>query len=349
MRRFRILLRFCFAFALFGLPVIVHGGPVNPDISVIGDTRALWDDRTEEVELVFEEVEVGFAGPLNPYASAEIYLAIHGVEGIEVEEAKLQLDRYLPAGFGVTAGRALLDFGQLNQVHPHAYPFVDRPLMHTAFFGDDGVLDVIGRLDWIAPLQPVTLRASAGAVRGDLFLGGHHHGEGEHAHEKRADEEDPEEEAAPTLGASGRVELFAEPSRNVSFLVGGSVLHGEHDPHEEAKATWGTVDGKVRFDLGPQRNLILNAEAVLGSLDAAEEAPASDPSGWFAAADLRLDRRWNFGAFAESATERLEDEHRTNRFGGFVGMALMEETTLFRLVARSTDPEEGERSTEILL
>ena len=336
-----------FVFLLGLVSSAALGAPANPDISVIGDTRLSWDSETEEARLRFHELELGFAGPLNPYASAEVYLAIHGSEGIEVEEAKLRLDRYLPARLGLTAGRALLDFGQLNQVHPHAYPFVDRPLMHSAFFGDDGVVDAIARLDWIAPIEAATLRASVGAVRGDLFLGGHAHEED--AHERGFNEEDAPEDPEPAIGASGRIEFFAEPARDVSFLIGGSVLRGEHDPHEGAKATWWTIDGKLRLDLGPRTDLILNAEAALGSLDGTDEVEAADPNGWFASADLRLDRRWNFGAFAESATERFDDEHRTGRLGGFVGMALMEETTLFRLVARSTDPDEGERTTEVLL
>ena len=89
-------------------------GPVNPDISVIGDARIAWSDASEDDKPVLElhELELAFVGPLNPYASAEAYLGIHGTEGIEVEEAKLILDRYFPGGFGVTAGQFLLDFGQ---------------------------------------------------------------------------------------------------------------------------------------------------------------------------------------------------------------------------------------------
>jgi hypothetical protein len=335
-------------------------GPVNPDISVIGDTRAFWSEEEDEVELLFHELEIALVGPLNPYASAEVYLGIHGSEGIEIEEAKLLLDRYFPAGLGLTAGRFLLDFGQLNQIHVHAFPFVARPLMHTRFFGDDGALDTGVRLDWLAPVERVTLRATVAALRGDVVLGGHHH---DHAHEEDEHEEHEGHEAEPEIGLSGRLELFSEPSRDFSFLAGASVLHGEFDPEENARATWLTGDLKARWELGPSRALVVNAEAVWGRLEARsaleEELPGGgvelhprpevNPSGWFAAADLRLTTRWNLGGFAESATERLHDDHRTHRYGAFVGLALMEETTLFRLLTRRTDPDEGAADTELLL
>jgi hypothetical protein len=306
---------------------------LNPSLSVIGDTRATWIE-SQDPELDFHELEIAFVGPVNPYASAEVYLGIHGTSGIEVEEAKLLLDRYFPAGFGLTAGRYLIDFGQLNQIHLHAYPFVMRPLMYTEFFGSDGVVDTGVRLDWLAPTDVLAIRASAAAVRGDLFLGGHHH-------EAGAGEEETVDQS-PKIGGTGRVELFYEPNENLQFAFGGSVMHGEFDTADGSKATWIGADLKTRRDLGPYRALILNIEAVYGVLDASEEVAASDPNGWFASADLRTGKRWNFGGFAESTTERFDDSVRTNRFGAFLGFALMEESTLFRIVGHVTDPQEGD-------
>ncbi|HMB70690.1 MAG TPA: hypothetical protein VKU85_15350, partial [bacterium] len=286
-------------------PAGAQSPKLNPQISAIGDTRAFWSEEAEETQLEFHELEVGIVGPVNPYASAEIYVAVHGSEGLEIEEAKLLLDRYFPAGFGLTAGRYLQDFGQLNQLHIHAYPWVHRPLMHEELFGEDGVLDAGARADWIAPTEGVTLRATAGAVRGDLFAGGH-----EHAHDDSAAA--GKEDTSPEIGFTGRIDLFAEPSDDVSFLLGGSVLHGEHDPAEGAKATWFDADLKIRFDLGPNRTLVVNAETVFGSLDGTDEMPAADPSGFFAAVDLRTTKRWNLGGFAESTTERAEGDLRTH-------------------------------------
>lgn len=337
-----IALLAAFAAALLGAgPAAAQMQKLNPQISAIGDTRAVWSDATDDMQLSFHELELSLVGPVNPYASAEVYVGVHGTEGLEIEEAKLVLDRYLPARLGLTIGRYLQDFGQLNTVHLHAYPWVERPLMHTELFGEDGVVDTGVRLDWIAPVETVTLRASAGAVRGDLFAGGHVHA----ADTSVA----AAEEVPPDIGYTGRIDLFAEPSDDVSFLLGGSVLHGKHDPAENAKATWIDADLKVRLDLGPYRTLVVSAETVFGSLDATAEAPASDPNGFFTAADLRANKRWNLGGFAESATAREDDNLRTSRWGGFLGLALMEETTVFRLVTAVTDPDGGDPSTDVTI
>ena len=330
-----------FALLLASTAATTFAAPLNPDISVIGDARLHWSDldSDDRTELDFHELELAFVGPLNPYASAEAYLAIHGDEGVEVEEAKLLLDRYFPGGFGLTAGRLLLDFGQINAVHAHAYPWADRPLAHQEFFGEDGARDVSVRLDWIAPTEGVHVQATAGLLRGESLLGGH-------AHEADAE---AEEEPDPELGGSARVALFAEPSSSLAIQFGVSALHGTFDPDEDAKATWIDVDAKAKLDLGPNRALVLHGEGVFGDRDETAEGPAAKPRGFFGAADLRVSARWNVGGFAESATDVDDDEITTQRWGGFLGLALMEETTVFRLVGRITDPEEGEDVAEALV
>ena len=329
---------------VLSLPAVTAAGPVNPDISVIGDVRADWNESRDDVQLEFHELEIAFVGALNPYASAEVFVAVHGLEEVEIEEAKMMLDRYFPGGFGVTVGQKYLDFGQINQVHTHAYPFIRRPLIHSEFFGEDGARDVGARLDWLAPPEAVTIRASLGAVRGDVFLGGHGHDQ-----EEDGDEDEHAAEPDPEIGVTGRLELFAELGKNSSFLVGSTVMHGKHDPVESANVTWIDVDAKLQRDLGPYRALVVVAEGVFGKLDATDEIGKAEPNGWFAAADFRASRRWNVGAFGESATERTDDSVTTTRYGGFLGLALMEETTLFRLMASSTDPDEGDRETDVIL
>ena len=322
---------------------VVSAGPLNPDVSVIGDIRSRWNEERESAYVFVEEVEVGITGPLNPYASAQVFIAFHGLATVEIEEAKLLLDRYFPAGFGLLAGLSYLDFGQLNQLHPHAYPFLNRPLMDVEFFGPDGARDVTARVDWLAPIDPFTLRATVGAVRGAAFLGPEGHG---HDHE---DGEEEIEETDPEVGGSARLEIFAEPTRSFSFLLGSSVLFGRHDPLEGAKGTWADVDLKMTWDLGPRRLLIVNAEGILGSLEATDEVPESEPWGFFTSADLRLSRAWNVGGVAEGSTERHDDEHVTYRYGGFVGLSLLEETTMFRALLRRTEPDEGVAETEFFL
>ena len=139
----------------------------TPDSGILFDDMAFASGATVPRGRFIEprvEAEIAFVGPVNPYASAEVYVGVHDGTEFEIEEAKLLLDRYLPGGFGLVVGRFLQDFGQLNVTHAHTYPFVERPLMHREFFGEDGIVDAGVRLDWLAPPGPVTVRATAGAV-----------------------------------------------------------------------------------------------------------------------------------------------------------------------------------------
>ena len=52
----------------------------------------------------------------------------------ELEEAWVET-RSLPAGLQLRGGRMLAALGYLNEQHPHADDFVERPLMYRAFFG----------------------------------------------------------------------------------------------------------------------------------------------------------------------------------------------------------------------
>ena len=101
---------------LFGLAVsllllagtVAGANELNPEISVIGDTRATWtEDSDPETTLGLDEVEIAIVGPVSPYASAEIFIGYHD-EQFELEEARLTLDRWLPGGFGLTVGGVLL-------------------------------------------------------------------------------------------------------------------------------------------------------------------------------------------------------------------------------------------------
>ena len=54
-------------------------------------------------------------------------------------------------------------------------------------------------------------------------------------------------EGNPGSSGSGRIQLFVEPSRNLSFALGGSVLHGVYDPAHDARATYFGPDLKAKI------------------------------------------------------------------------------------------------------
>ena len=133
------------------------------DLSWSSDELAL-GSRDRGLALGHSDVTV--SGPLGAHLQAQATAAIHTherkLEG-EIEEAWVQT-RSLPAGLQLRIGRFASQVGYLNEHHPHADDFVQRPLLHRAFFGghwnDDGV-----RLNWTAPTD-LYLRLGVEVFRG---------------------------------------------------------------------------------------------------------------------------------------------------------------------------------------
>jgi hypothetical protein len=95
--------------------------------------------------------------------------------GLEVELEELWLQS-LGLGHGVTlkGGRFFSDIGYLNEIHPHAWDFVDAPLVYRGLLGgqykDNGL-----QATWIAPTD-LYLRFGAEAFAGDEFPFNYHGG-----------------------------------------------------------------------------------------------------------------------------------------------------------------------------
>ena len=148
-----------------------RGGPsaFNPAISLILAGRYANESRdpaTYRIAGVFpagdavgpgprsfnlDESELTVAANVDPYFFASMTAAITGDNEISVEEAYFRTTA-LPSGFTLKGGRFFSGVGYLNEVHSHAWDFVDQPLIYQAFF--DGQLAQDGaQLKWIAPLD----------------------------------------------------------------------------------------------------------------------------------------------------------------------------------------------------
>jgi hypothetical protein len=105
-------------------------------------------------------------GALGRHLSAEAIVVAATHEGHlerQVEKFFVQT-RTLPAGLQARAGRFASQVGYLNEQHPHADDFVERPALYRAFLGhhyfDDGL-----RINWTAPTA-LYLQLGAETFRG---------------------------------------------------------------------------------------------------------------------------------------------------------------------------------------
>lgn len=92
--------------------------------------------------------ELVLSANVDPYWRGLANLAIADEE-VEVEEAWFQ-SLGLGAGLTLKGGRFLSGLGYLNEQHPHAWDFVDAPLMYQALFGEHFAQDGV-QLKWLAP------------------------------------------------------------------------------------------------------------------------------------------------------------------------------------------------------
>ena len=114
------------------------------------------------------ESEVTLSANVDPYFMGSLTVAMTPEDEIAVEEAYFRT-LALPAGLLLKGGRFFSGFGYLNEVHAHAWDFVDQPLVYQAFFGGQRAQDGV-QLKWIAPTD-FFLELGAESGNGDAFPG----------------------------------------------------------------------------------------------------------------------------------------------------------------------------------
>ncbi|HVY05702.1 MAG TPA: hypothetical protein VHB46_06970 [Burkholderiales bacterium] len=114
------------------------------------------------------ESELTVSASIDPYFSGFFVMSVNSDNEVEVEEGYVQNTGSLP-GFTFKFGRMLSGFGYLNEIHQHAWDFVDAPLVHQAFFGgqlqEDGL-----QARWLAP-TPMFVELGVETGRGTGFPG----------------------------------------------------------------------------------------------------------------------------------------------------------------------------------
>jgi hypothetical protein len=129
-----------------------------------------------------QQGELGLKGAVDPYFTAESYIVFNDEE-VELEEAFLTTTA-LPYGLQLEAGFFFTEFGRINPRHPHAWHWLDQPIINTRILGAEGSRAAGFRLGWLMPAPWFSeLHFGAQDPSNDTlmsFLGaGHVHGEEE--------------------------------------------------------------------------------------------------------------------------------------------------------------------------
>jgi len=114
----------------------------------------LGDHDPDQRGFSLRNAELVLDGAVDPYfkgfASVVFKLDDGNETSLELEEAYL-VTTSLPWNFQLKGGQFFAEFGRQNQAHPHAWAFVDEPLIMARLLGGDGLRNLGARLSWLAP------------------------------------------------------------------------------------------------------------------------------------------------------------------------------------------------------
>ncbi|HZR80251.1 MAG TPA: TonB-dependent receptor [Candidatus Binatia bacterium] len=130
------------------------------DVLTVGGWSTADDAEIEQLEggahdpkrrgFTFQQAELSLFGAVDPYFNGEAHF-VFAEDGVETEEA-FATTTSLPWNLQLKAGYFLTSFGRINPVHPHAWPWIDQPVINTRLFGGDGLRSAGVQASWLLPL-----------------------------------------------------------------------------------------------------------------------------------------------------------------------------------------------------
>jgi len=228
-------------------------------------------------------MEISLGGAVDPFFRGFVDIVYkldsEGETGVELEEAYL-LTTSLRWNLQIKGGQFYTEFGRENQQHPHAWSYVDQPLVLNRMFGPDGLRGQGARLSWLVPTSWYT--EAMVAVFNSV---------GETMYSFRTEESaeihggapvEREVEGAGDLVVVPRVAASFEPTSTQIVLLGASAAFG---PNNSGPATGTRVFGtdvywkwKSAFAGQGFPFVSWQTEALYRAYDAAERVAADDAS-----------------------------------------------------------------------
>ncbi|MEO7778656.1 MAG: hypothetical protein ABIY63_14075 [Fibrobacteria bacterium] len=322
------------AVAFFGAAP-ASAGVTNPDISAVGQVIGGYTDEpgspdSGQAALNSGEMEMVLDAYLNPFIKGWFTIS-GGEDGFALEEGYFSVVKGLPWGLNFKAGKYRLGFGKLNASHPHAYPFITPPRAWVSLLpgGEEGFNETGLQVSELLP----TPGDWASTLSADLIEAKQFH---------------PDREFT-RLGGLGRWANDFLIGDAGALETGLSVATGKSAYPEGPQAYLFGADMKAKFYLPNSSQITVQVEGAyrrFQTLTAAEildtiRDPGVEPdsetvedhrSGFVAFADYRYHTQWNGGLLFEQweADGGAADFDRA--FRAFAGYAVLEESTLIRLM-----------------
>lgn len=301
----------------------------NPQFSVVGDLIA-----NNKKELSSSGIEIAVQGYVNPFARADVYLHKHNDESpMELEEAVITVERGLPFGLGLRAGKFRPDLGKINKTHAHLFPFIDAPTSMTKVLGEEFYAATGLELSWLTPL-PWYSKISMGYLDSGMGShgheeeggkeGGHNHGpdEDDHKNGEEGHEEENQENAF-----TARWSHFFDIN-DINHLEFGTSYFADH--HK----SFGGADFKYKWRPNKYRSFTIQGELIQFELgDEHEGKKVHDNevlTAGYLMANYQFNKKWNVGVMGDYWNFDLADKHGMDP-SVFIGFSPVEESMVFRI------------------
>jgi hypothetical protein len=247
------------------------------------------------------ESEFTVSANIDPYFSGVFIMAVSPENKVGVEEGYVQ-NTGMIAGLSFKFGRMLSGFGYLNEIHAHAWDFVDAPLVYQAFFGgqlnEDGI-----QARWLAP-TPMFVELGVETGRGSAFPGSERNKNGINSGMVFAHlGDDVGISNSYRVGASYRATTAQDRTYDDVDSVGTKVTNAFSGDSK----IWGvdfvwkwapngnTVDRNFKFQAEYLRRKEDGSLAFDSTATNLSDAYRSDQSGWYVQGAYQFMPRWRVG------------------------------------------------------
>jgi hypothetical protein len=322
----------------------VLAGVVNPDISVLGQPFMRWTNDASDPSpkrVIFDpgEVEVVYDSYLNPFAKGYFVTSL-GAGGLELEEGYFTLLRGLPGGLALKGGKYRVGFGKLNPMHPHAVPFAERPRVLAAYLPGEEAFNETGvSLSERIPMPGAfSLTASGDWLQGDSFRIPRTP-EGSAGDPLVADPEGGDQAGGARPAFAGALSGFGSIGDRSGYEIALDVTGGTNNVAAATRTMIYDAAGKLKLWTAANSYLLVQGEilkldreeAGWDSVTAVYTSTRVRPIGGYLYADYNFGPRYDAGLSYERFQQATTDRTWDQAIGAFAGLALMEETTSFRL------------------
>ncbi len=342
--------RLTFLLASAVCPAVLHPQTtVNPDISAIArflmatsDGQRLPAKREfSQPDFSFQELELVASAYLNPFARADVVMTLPGPDvdagKLGIEEVYATVVRGLPLDLNVRFGKYRAEFGKLNVVHPHAWPFVTQPLVEQRFLGEDGLNDLGISASILLPTGEVYTKLTVDLLRGSAIGG-------------TTGIKDTTAGAKPTYANSARLTGFFTLDDENDLEVGVSGYTGIHDPYARDRFWYINADAKYKYRPSLYTSLVVQGEYLFNTRNAGQDPegfrfidnngnPVTrtiNTSGMYVYADFQFFKIYNIGARFDWAEAPYTTDDRARAVSIFAGYYPVEETLGLRLQYQNT-------------